>query len=246
MPGILSFRDWNFLNEAAFAFDPDAEYKDPTFGLEKGDTDTTKVKEGGEGGNWGGSMPRALAFAKVANDFAGKNLIASQKRSRQTTANGNISDHWESRNDSYAVDLACSGAQGDRILEELMKWAGFPDYKGGYWLNFVKNGYRYQIGWKVPDHFDHIHVGVRKTPGAQNTEGKLSKDSEIKAGQTLPPSMKTILRRRSTGELDDDDYGLSSSEARRKSREEEERQFQADIEDYKSYIDAIQQKKAGQ
>jgi hypothetical protein len=37
-----------------------------------------------------------------------------------------------------------------------------PDYVGGSWLDLNKDGYRYQIGWKVADHFDHIHVGVKK------------------------------------------------------------------------------------
>ena len=246
MPGILSFRDWNFLNEAEFAFDPAADYADPTFGFEKGETDTPKVKEGGEGGNWGGSMPRALAFAKVANDFAGKNLITSQKRSRKNTAVGNVSDHWDEKNDSYAVDLGCTGSQGDAILAKLMEWAGFPEYKGGYWLNFIKNGYRYQIGWKVPDHYNHIHIGVRKTPGAQDTEGKLSKTTETSSGQNIPSSIKTILRKRSSSGLDDDERDITSSEKARKSREDEERQFQADIEDYKSYLDKLQSKKSGQ
>jgi hypothetical protein len=31
----------------------------------------------------------------------------------------------------------------------------------GKWVNFKVGKYRYQVGWNVPDHYDHIHVGVR-------------------------------------------------------------------------------------
>jgi hypothetical protein len=133
-----------------------------TYGFPTGKVDSGKVVAGGDGGNWAGSMGRALAFAKVAKEFTGKNIIVSQKRSRVTTASGNTSDHYEGSADTYAVDLAASGAKGDELLAHLMKWFGHTEYKGGSWFNVNKDGYRYQIGWRVKDHFDHIHVGVKK------------------------------------------------------------------------------------
>jgi hypothetical protein len=133
-----------------------------TLGFATGKVDSGKVVGGGTGGNWGGSMPRALRIAKIANDFMGKNVITSQKRTRVQTANGNTSDHNVGVANAYAVDLACRGAQGDALLAHLMKAMGHPEYKGGKWFNVNKDGYRYQFGWKVPDHFDHIHVGVKK------------------------------------------------------------------------------------
>jgi hypothetical protein len=164
---ILKFKDWNQLSESV-AFDPSAKYSDQTFGLPTGAVDTSKVFAGGDGGNWGGSMPRALAFGAVANEWAKKNLISSQKRSRVLTASGNVSDHYTGSTSSYAVDISASGANGDALLAHLMQWFGHPEYKGGSWFNVTKDGYRYQIGWKVADHYDHIHVGVRKS-GAPNS-----------------------------------------------------------------------------
>lgn len=118
---------------------------------------------GGEGGNWGGSMGRVLAFAKVAKDTMGKNYAGSQKRGRKLTASGNISDHYLNNDSAYAVDMGVrSLEEGDRLLANLMTWFGYPEYKGGKWFNLTKDGYRYQVGWRVPDHYDHVHVGVKR------------------------------------------------------------------------------------
>ena len=52
-----------------------------------------------------------------------------------------------------------------------MDWFGHPEYKGGTWFNVVKDGYRYQVGWRVPNHFNHIHVGVKKQDGKDSVSG---------------------------------------------------------------------------
>ena len=121
---------------------------------------------GGDGGNWGGSMGRALWFAKIANEYMGKNIVSSQKRDKKLTADGNVSDHYSGKNDSYAVDLGISGSKGDELLKHIMSLFAngkYSDYVGGEWFNKSIDGYRYQIGWKSDsDHYDHIHVGVRK------------------------------------------------------------------------------------
>jgi hypothetical protein len=174
---ILKFTDWTQLEEAV-AFDAGARYSNQTFGLPIGAVNTNKVFAGGDGGNWGGSMPRALAFAAVANEWAKKDILMSQKRSRVLTKSGAVSDHYTGSTSSYAVDLAASGQSGDALLAHLMNWFGHPEYKGGSWFNVTKDGYRYQIGWKIADHFDHIHIGVRKSnapnsvQNAVNTPGK--------------------------------------------------------------------------
>ena len=159
---MLTFNSWINLNES-FSFDPDANYPDKTFGFVMGDINSGKANIGGINDDWGGSMQRALAFGKVANDFVGKNIVSSQKRSRVKTASGNVSDHYEGSKDSYAVDVAANGEKGDALLAHLMQWCGHPEYKGGSWFNFNSGGYRYQIGWRVKGHFDHIHIGVRRT-----------------------------------------------------------------------------------
>jgi GH24 family phage-related lysozyme (muramidase) len=121
------------------------------------------AQPGGEGGDWGGSMGRVLAFAKVAKDTMGKNYAGSQKRGLKLTASGNVSDHYLNNPIAYAVDMGVrSLEEGDQLLANLMAWFGRPDYKGNKWFNVTKDGYRYQVGWRVSDHYDHVHVGVKK------------------------------------------------------------------------------------
>lgn len=143
------------------SFDPEQ------LGIGYGEVDSRKITRGGVGGNWAGSMPRALQFLSWAKS-AGYNPNTSghwlsQKRSRKLTASGNPSDHWQGSASSYAVDLGVPDtASGDRLLSQIMAQFGNRNYKGGSWLNVNRDGYRYQIGWRVPGHYDHIHVGVRK------------------------------------------------------------------------------------
>ena len=116
-----------------------------------------------------------LSFAKDCK--GGDRVVSSQKRSRKKTASGNVSDHYVGNLGAYAVDIPTSGKQGDELLACIMeKWNGGSnkDYKGGKWLNVNVGGYRYQFGWRVKDHYNHIHVGVKK-----NNTG-IDTDSEIK------------------------------------------------------------------
>ena len=134
--------------------------------------DQGKICYGGINGNWAGSMAKALEVAswlKVLNFNAG-----SQKRTRENTASGKRSDHWVKSIDSYGIDLPCGKSKGDngykKLREEFVKrgWITadeMPDKRlergKGKWVNFNVGSYRYQVGWNVPDHYDHIHVGVR-------------------------------------------------------------------------------------
>lgn len=140
-----------------------------TYGFPEGEVDSKNVFLGGENNNWDGSMERALEFAKMAKECTGKSdVIMSQKRSREKTASGGVSDHYAGNLSAYAVDLYASGEEGDKLLACMMeKWndGSNSDYKGGHWLNVKKDGYRYQFGWRVSGHFDHIHVGVKKIGG---------------------------------------------------------------------------------
>jgi len=137
-----------------------------------GCVDKGKVCYGGINGNWAGSMTKALEAAswlKVLNFNAG-----SQKRTRENTASGRRSDHWVKSIDSYGIDLPCNKSKGDagykKLREEFVKrgWITadeMPDKRlergKGKWVNIYVGSYRYQIGWNVYNHYDHIHVGVR-------------------------------------------------------------------------------------
>lgn len=142
-------------------FDPSS------LGIGYGGVDSRMIMRGGVGGDWAGSMPRALQFLDWAKrsgyqpNTQGRWL--SQKRSRQRTASGGISDHYVGNTRAYGLDLGVPNvAEGDRLLSNIMRFFGQPSYKGGSWLNINRDGYRYQIGWRTPGHYDHIHIGVQK------------------------------------------------------------------------------------
>lgn len=113
---------------------------------------------GGIGGNWAGSAIIAESIARTSGL-----PVTSRKRDTKLTASGGISDHWTGKLNAYAVDLQARGPVGDRVAHKIAAAFGVPDYFGGSWLNIPWHGYRIQIGWKVPGHNDHIHVGVEKT-----------------------------------------------------------------------------------
>jgi predicted chitinase len=160
-----------------------------SMGFPTGPVDSGKVTGGGVGGDWDGSMPRALEVAKIAAKCSGRsNPLSSQKRSRVQTASGNVSDHYEGNESAYAIDIPTSGKAGDKLLACIMdKWNGGSnsDYKGGSWLNVNVGGYRYQFGWRVPNHYDHIHVGVKKVGGS-------SKDREKPKNVEKPKSTEMV------------------------------------------------------
>lgn len=114
------------------------------------------------GGGWQGSQALATSLAKIAEGLGLK--PTSEKRDRKLTASGNPSDHWVGSKGSYAYDLSngVKTPQEDKAATALAAALGVKDYHGGSWLNVTKNGYRYQVGWRVPGHYDHVHVGVRK------------------------------------------------------------------------------------
>jgi hypothetical protein len=179
---ILNFNSWNKLSEAT-TFDPNGNYTDKTFGFKTGSIDSGFASPGGDGGDWAGSMPRALAVAKAADEFLGgkfSKMSFSQKRSKVKTASGHVSDHYSGQTDAYAVDLMCSQQEGDKLWPFLMQWIGKPGTPWGQWVNIYKNGYRYQFGWKTPEgmHNDHIHVGVRKDDG-KGMQDKLGGSSSL-------------------------------------------------------------------
>jgi hypothetical protein len=177
-----------------------------TFGFPEGPVDSGKVFVGGDGGNWGGSMEKALEILSFAKDCkGGDRVVSSQKRSKVKTASGRVSDHYVGNLGAYAVDIPCSGKQGDDLLACIMeKWNGGSnkDYKGGKWLNVKVGGYRYQFGWRVKNHYDHIHVGVKKD-GSKIVDVDKSDDSG-KSSDVISQSFisKLIDKLKNLGEKD--------------------------------------------
>lgn len=143
-----------------------------TYGFPLGNVDSGKVVVGGANNDWGGSMERALEIGAIAKECTGKsNIITSQKRSKINTASGNMSDHYFGNPNAYAIDIAAKGSSGDELLACIMSKfnnGSHSSYRGGKWLDVNVGGYRYQFGWRVKDHYDHIHIGVKKIGGTDS------------------------------------------------------------------------------
>ncbi|HJV09841.1 MAG TPA: hypothetical protein VJ653_09165 [Acidimicrobiales bacterium] len=91
-------------------------------------------------------------------------LYISEQAGR-TTGSAN-SDHYYTRTESWAVDVAVRGIQVPTpqthlAAKRISTALGVPDWPGGD-LTKTINGYRIQVLWLVDGHFNHVHVGVRK------------------------------------------------------------------------------------
>jgi transglycosylase-like protein with SLT domain len=116
-------------------------------------------------GAWGGSEK----FAELAVRLARRHgcSVVSSKRPTESTASGNISDHWIGARHSYAVDLdACSltypGGAADLTARDVAAAFGLPGHTGV--VDAIRGRYRVQLLWQTDvggDHFNHVHVGIR-------------------------------------------------------------------------------------
>lgn len=126
-----------------------------------------KVDPGGE--SWGGSRAVARRLADVAMSASPSIRIVSEKRGRRGTASGGVSDHWVGSKNAYAYDLS-DGTRPtpgmDRAAVAIARALG-KDYDGKSTLNLTTtvDGFRVQVlyrTWIGGNHYNHIHVGVRR------------------------------------------------------------------------------------
>jgi len=128
------------------------------------------ASSGGDNGDWGGSLSKLISILP-AGTWPG-----THKRARKTSKGGGISDHYVGRTDSYAVDFMLDKTfKGDKTAATnfaiaLAQNAGknitsWKPYINSYLNIFTPDGYRVQIIWLSMvggNHYDHVHVGVRK------------------------------------------------------------------------------------
>lgn len=154
---------------------------------------------GGTNGNWAGSAEKLSQILP-----AGSWNPSSQKRSRQTTASGGTSDHFEGNNDAYAIDLGLNSSFGGnsaqatqtalQVVNNVRAQRGEPpltswdQFRGGDYTATTPDGYRVQVIWQSNvggNHYDHIHIGVK------NEGGRTAPDAFVQAnatGLSQPPN----------------------------------------------------------
>ena len=128
-------------------------------------------KGGGDNGDWAGSLPKLISILPPGIWKGG------HKRARKHTKGGSTSDHYLGKTNAYAVDFMLSKAfdnneeKATNFAIALAQNAGkqidsWQPYEGKYLNVYTNDGYRVQIIWKSlvgGNHYDHVHVGIRKT-----------------------------------------------------------------------------------
>ena len=149
--------------------------------------------DGGVGNNWGGTMGILNGLiASVISKFDDVD-VASVKRDEEKTKSGKRSDHWDGSLDSSAVDFDVPNVPpdpiigdtiGDQIFISILNALGQSAPKEGGIKNINKDGMRYQVIWRDPDHYNHVHVGIRNKnlnwePTTQNNNDQSTDEPEI-------------------------------------------------------------------
>lgn len=143
---------------------------------------------GGEGGNWGGSLPKLISLLPM-----GQWKPSSLKRSKVETKSGFMSDHYEGNKIAYAADFGLNttfGGNAKAATDFAIKVARNTGANVNSWDRFVGNsfkyntsdGFRVQIIWQSNvggNHYDHVHVGVKKGSGAIDTMDDEIQDADL-------------------------------------------------------------------
>lgn len=126
---------------------------------------------GGEvhpGKGWGGSEGVADTAKRIAKRMglpvtSQKRTLAETLRVGSTTA----SDHYVGNRTAFAVDFGVSGSRGDTFARALCKAYGIPTSAigtfNGYYRRYDGVTFRLQLLWRVSGHYDHVHIGIRRS-----------------------------------------------------------------------------------
>jgi hypothetical protein len=89
--------------------------------------------------------------------------VFAANRHHGPTSSGARSDHQGPGEYAWAADLpARSLLEGDRIAADVAHILRL-DWPGQGIHSEVRWGRRYQLIWRAEGHFDHVHIGVRRT-----------------------------------------------------------------------------------
>jgi hypothetical protein len=139
-------------------------------------TPATAQAQGGPSG-WAGS--ERVANRSVASALAAGARVTSRKRDDSATLRAGStrgSDHHVGNPVAYAIDYGVRSdlAVGDRVFEAVRAVYGIPAEPGSYRRHEIVDGgerFSIQLLWRVKDHFDHVHLGVRRVDPPANIAG---------------------------------------------------------------------------
>jgi len=141
---------------------------------------TTALEESKGVNAWGGSQrvaERALRYAAAR----GIKVTSTKRDDTATLLAGSTkgSDHHTGNAIAYAIDFGTAAqglAAGDALFGDIVREFGIPALPGSYTRYNITDGgktYSIQLLWRVPDHFNHVHLGVRlvQSSGAPGIAG---------------------------------------------------------------------------
>jgi lysophospholipase L1-like esterase len=176
------------------------------------------TKGGTGGGRWKiqSGVPNNITQAMkdfldaMAGYYEGTIIATTTTNHSKMTANGNVSDHYSGN----AVDLGSvanwggqvDGAGGTKLAVAAYRAAGFsyseavrqaatPQYTR-YANGKVDEANGVQILWRVADHHDHVHIGVRSTTKAASVPAVFNEGDSLAVGSAA--SLKSLLQRVTT------------------------------------------------
>ena len=110
----------------------------------------------------GGRLAGSQAPIERAIRIARRNGLTVTSRKRVNAKPG--SDHNVNQTRSDAADLSNGGSptpEMDRTAQQIAAVLGSPQFHAGF-LNVTRGSVRFQLIWRVEDHFNHVHVGARR------------------------------------------------------------------------------------
>lgn len=125
---------------------------------------------------WAGSQRVAERAISTATTLGAR--VTSKKRDDSATlAAGSTkgSDHHVGNLTAYAIDFGVRSdlALGDKVFEAIRQLYGIQARPGSYTRYEITDGgerFSIQLLWRVKDHFDHVHLGVKRV-GALGVAG---------------------------------------------------------------------------
>ncbi len=116
--------------------------------------------------------PDLLGFvARMAEFLPRPPIITTGTNHAPLTSRGTVSDHWSGNGADFGSirnRFPIGGGYGDQIAAAGLLVAGESPARArilaarGGTFTVERGGLRLQIIWKAADHFDHVHVGVRR------------------------------------------------------------------------------------
>lgn len=113
---------------------------------------------------WGGSQRVAEEAIPIASRL-GIGVTSTKRAASHPLSQANPdSDHNEANTTAYAIDFGTFS--GETLARQLGQHYGFPFVPVGTFAShtITRDGkrYRVQVLWAVVNHFNHVHVGVKR------------------------------------------------------------------------------------